>query len=328
MTLAIDFAIKDILPVVRSSRPGESIYDLALFEQQHEVAALVQQTMKLTLDDQQLPLDEIRVVQQQKDGVRILSQVNNLSGKSLTIEARLFDRFALGFRQFVTLNDPRGNRTSAILSQHNRSLTINLPAPGRADLFGNYLTEGIWHIWIGYDHIVFLISLLLPVAWVRTGSNNAIENPFKPVIIETFKVVSAFTVAHSLTLALTVFGLIHLPAVWVEAAIAASVVFAALNNVFLWIQKRLWFLAGLFGLIHGMGFASVLSELGLSPATRAWALVAFNLGVEIGQIFIVCCLLPFICIFSRKKFYRPVVLNGGSWCIALLASVWLVQRVA
>ena len=120
--------------------------------------------------------------------------------------------------------------------------------------------------------------------------------------------------------------MIELPSRWVESAIAASVVLAALNNVWPVFHSRRWMVAFAFGLIHGFGFASVLTDLGLPREALALALVGFNLGVEAGQLAIVAVFLPLAFALRRTAFYRRAVMLGGSLLIALLAAVWLIER--
>jgi len=140
------------------------------------------------------------------------------------------------------------------------------------------------------------------------------------------KIVTAFTLAHSITLSLAVLGFISLPSRLIESAIAVSVIAAALNNLHPLVQSRLWVVAFGFGLIHGLGFANVLTELGLSTDALAVALVSFNLGVEIGQVAIVCAILPLAYLCRHSWFYPRVVLGAGSFCIVAIAFVWLIER--
>jgi hypothetical protein len=140
------------------------------------------------------------------------------------------------------------------------------------------------------------------------------------------KVVTAFTLAHSFTLSLAALQVISLPSRLVESAIAASVVLAALNNLRGTIESRRWVLAFVFGLIHGFGFASVLTDLGLPQQALVLALVGFNVGVEVGQLAIVAVFLPLAFTLRGTRFYRVGVLKAGSLMVALLAGWWFVQR--
>ena len=210
-------------------------------------------------------------------------------------------------------------------------------APGevsRLQQFQQYLVEGVWHIWIGFDHILFLLSLLLPAVLVYAGPHapplrgqwSGAER-FGQVWREVLWVVTAFTVAHSITLSLAALGLISLPSRLVESAIALSVVLAAANNVWPVVAHRRWVVAFCFGLIHGFGFASVLAELGLPTDALALSLLGFNLGVEVGQMAIVASFLPIAFVLRHTTFYRKGVFVWGSLLTMLVAGLWLVERV-
>ncbi len=189
-----------------------------------------------------------------------------------------------------------------------------------------FVREGVWHIWTGFDHVLFLLSLLLPAVLVRKGRSWAPVPDLRRALCKTFVIVTAFTLAHSLTLSLAALELIALPSRWVESAIAASVVIAALNNVFPVLERRLWMVAFLFGLVHGFGFASALRDLGLARDNLLAALVSFNLGVEAGQVAIVAALLPVAFAMRQTWLYRRLTLAAGSLVIVALACVWLFER--
>lgn len=206
---------------------------------------------------------------------------------------------------------------TAVLSPE-RPMASLAGARTRLQQFVDYAREGVWHIWIGFDHVLFLVSLLLPAVM---GARR-----FAPVFWDVFRVVTAFTIAHSVTLALAALSVVALPSRLVESAIALSVVLAALNNLWPVVRGRRWIVAFVFGLIHGFGFASVLADLGLPQGALLLALVGFNLGVEAGQLAIVAAVLPLAYAFRASWGYRRVVFAGGSAAIALVAAVWLVER--
>ena len=194
--------------------------------------------------------------------------------------------------------------------------------------FVDYLREGIQHIWLGIDHVLFLIALLLPAPLVAAAGGLWLpRETFRAVGVEVLKVVTAFTVAHSITLSLAVLGALRLPGRWVEAAIAFSVFAAAWNNLRPFLPGRPWLLAFGFGLVHGLGFAGALSQLGLPRQAKGLALLAFNLGVEIGQLAIVALILPAMFAARRTPAYQRIVLRFGSLLIAWIAAVWLIERL-
>ena len=254
----------------------------------------------------------------------------------LTISCpRVPDRLTLRYTLFADL-DPqhRGLLNLAVNGATRTAVLVPAePAPtfelGHADAwsqFVDFVREGVWHIWIGFDHILFLLSLLLPAVLVWQAPAWRPAQTFRESFWDVVRIVTAFTVAHSITLTLATLGVVSLPSRWVESAIAASVVLAALNNVRPFVQGRRWAVAFGFGLIHGFGFASVLADLGLPREALALALVGFNLGVELGQLAIVVLFLPIAFALRRTALYRRWVMLGGSLLIALLAGVWFVER--
>jgi hypothetical protein len=210
-------------------------------------------------------------------------------------------------------------------TRHEQTFIATQPKPWQS--FLDYFHEGVWHIWIGVDHILFLLSLLLPAVLSRnTGRWRAVSD-FSTAFVDVVKTVTAFTLAHSLTLTLAALDIISFPLRIAESVIAASVIIAALNNVYPVIHGRRWAIAFGFGLIHGFGFASVLSNLGLSSGALVRSLLGFNLGVEAGQLAIVCLFLPLAFWLRATGFYRHVVVTAGSLVISGIAGLWLIERL-
>ncbi len=231
-------------------------------------------------------------------------------------------------RGLLKLTTPTGTRTAVLGPQANpQSFSLGAAAAGSTwAQFVTFVREGVWHIWIGFDHILFLLALLLPAVGVWQARRWQPVERLAPAGWDVLRIVTAFTVAHSVTLTLATLGWVSLPSRLVESAIAASVVLAALNNVWPLFQGRRWLVAFVFGLIHGFGFASVLADLGLPKDALVLALVGFNIGVELGQIAIVAVFLPLAFWLRHTAFYGRGVRVGGSLLIALLAAVWLVER--
>jgi hypothetical protein len=161
---------------------------------------------------------------------------------------------------------------------------------------------------------------------VHVGRHWEAAPSLKRSLLEVLKVVTAFTLAHSITLSLAVLGFVSLPSRFVESTIAASIIVAALNNLRGTIDKRRWVMAFVFGLVHGFGFASALADLGLPQGALALALVGFNLGVEIGQAAIVIVFVPVAFVLRRTEFYRRGVITVGSILVAAVAAYWFAQR--
>ncbi len=220
----------------------------------------------------------------------------------------------------------RGLTSSAIFSPDAAAQKFALAEPDRLQQFADYLTTGVWHIWLGFDHILFLLSLLLPAVLIWWDRQWRPAPSLHGCLLDVLKIVTAFTLAHSITLSLATLQVIALPSRWVEAAIAASVVFAALNNIVTLLPTRRWLAAFGFGLIHGFGFASVLTDLELPQGVLLLALVGFNGGVELGQIALVALFLPLAYGMRKSWVYRKLVLLGGSSLIALIAGAWFTER--
>ena len=220
-------------------------------------------------------------------------------------------------------------RTNAALSASAPTVTVSAGGGMSAQALA-WLREGVVHIGTGYDHVLFLLSLLLPAVLIRRRVDGrgawAPADGFRPAFIDVAKIVTAFTLAHSITLTLAALEIVALPARWVESAIALSVVLAALNNLFPVVRHGRWIAVFGFGLIHGFGFAGVLAELGLPRDALALSLAAFNAGVELGQLAIVLAFLPLAYAARATPAYRRYALGAGSVLIAVLAAVWFVER--
>src|SRR6266550_1929999 len=152
------------------------------------------------------------------------------SGPTLTIDYRLFFDIDPQHRGLLNLVE-NGNSTSIVFGAESSRRVVGGDATTPLVQFADYLDEGIWHIWLGFDHILFLVSLLLPAVLVRRNSEWRPAPSFRAAFVDVAKIVTAFTLAHSITLSLAALGVVSLPSIWIESAIALSVVFAALNNI-------------------------------------------------------------------------------------------------
>jgi hypothetical protein len=222
----------------------------------------------------------------------------------------------------------RGSEQAFVLADESRSTTFNLGSPDRLAQLRAFVDEGIWHILKGYDHILFLLTLLLPAVVLYRNGRWQPRESLREALLDVLKVVTAFTVAHSMTLTLAVNGLVNLPSRLVESGIALTVLLGALNNLFPIVRERRWAVAFAFGLIHGLGFASVLADLGLHGLNLALALIGFNAGVEVGQLAIVLVFIPIAYALRATAFYRRAFMPGGAVVIGCLAAYWLTIRVA
>ncbi|MBX3274073.1 MAG: HupE/UreJ family protein [Sandaracinaceae bacterium] len=194
-------------------------------------------------------------------------------------------------------------------------------APSLGETLLTFLLEGAIHLFTGYDHVLFLLSLLL------VAGELAARDGKKKAIVDVALLVTAFTVGHSVTLIAAALDVVALPSRLVESAIAASIVaVAGWNLVRLEARVGLRWVAAAFGLVHGFGFSSVLRELLLPAGQRVVALLAFNVGIELGQLAIVLLVVPLLALAGEARWYRSAVIRGGSALIALIASWWLVER--
>jgi hypothetical protein len=245
--------------------------------------------------------------------------------KKLSIDYTVLDSEDPSHRGLLSLS-ANGATQTAVLGGGSTPRLFELDHPSSWVAFIEYLCAGIRHIWSGIDHLLFLLSLLLPAVLARRQNRWEAVPIAAPAFISIVKVVTAFTLAHSITLSLAAFGVIRLPGRLTESVIAASIIVAALNNVFPRVTEARWRIAFAFGLLHGFGFASVLAEMGLPKGARLVSLVAFNLGVEAGQLAVVLAVMPLAYLLRSTVFYRRGVMPWGSSAIAALAMVWFVQR--
>jgi hypothetical protein len=195
------------------------------------------------------------------------------------------------------------------------------------------IKQGVWHIWIGTDHIFFLIALILPAVVWRRKENSLSPlkswkpvDRFKPAFMYIIKIITFFTIAHTITLSLAALDLISLPGWIVESIIAFSIGLAAFHNIIPIFKGRDWIIAFVFGLFHGFGFASVLGDIGLQDEFLAYSLLGFNIGVEIGQLVIIALIFPVLYFIRKRKSY-PTILIGGSIFLILASIYWIVERV-
>ena len=226
------------------------------------------------------------------------------------------------------------HRGIARIEQAGRASAVRLLEPAEliatpgADRLA-FLRDGVRHILTGYDHALFLLCLLLPAVLRRSpgGGWQPVER-LSQAVLPVAGIVSAFTLAHSITLGLAAAKLVSLPAALIEPAIAVTIVLAALDNIRPVFPVRRVVVTFCFGLIHGFGFAGVLGELNLPTPQFAWGLLEFNLGLEFGQLAIVLFATAALFALRARPAYRPVVVRGGSLAAIGVGMLWLVERTA
>ena len=202
------------------------------------------------------------------------------------------------------------------------------PAPEAAVFSHGFLREGIHHIVTGYDHVLFLMCLLLPSVMRRAPDGWRPVERLSQAVWPVVGIVTAFTVAHSITLALAAMKWVSLPPWFIEPAIAVTIILAALDNLRPIFRGRRAVVTFLFGLIHGFGFAGVLAELNLPTSEFAWALLQFNVGLELGQLMIVVVATAVLFALRQGKRYPAWVIRGGSVAAILVGLLWFIERTA
>ncbi|MBW2730899.1 MAG: HupE/UreJ family protein [Deltaproteobacteria bacterium] len=221
-------------------------------------------------------------------------------------------------RVFATfMGGPEAAPLTTVLDRKQRTLRLD---GGQAGLqASSFFGLGVGHILGGADHILFLMGLLLVIPLARSGNKR---HP----LVSLLQIITTFTLAHSVTLGATALGWIDLPSRAVEATIAVSICYIAVENL-LWAQSPLRLpLVGIFGLVHGLGFAHILAETPLPSEGKVLALASFNLGVEAGQLALVLALLPLGWFFSRWKSY-PTLFLVANGLLFIMGALWLVQRL-
>jgi hypothetical protein len=229
--------------------------------------------------------------------------------------------------QRVLLSATRGTeKLAGVISAETPAWT----EPVRVSAWRNFVRftgEGIWHVLIGYDHIAFVLLLLLPSVLRPVNGRWQGAPRLGDVARDIFTIITAFTLAHSTTLALAVTGTLRLPTQPIEVAIAASIAVAGGINLLPQLSRLRLPLAFGFGFVHGFGFANALSEIDASGATLMPLLAGFNIGVEIAQLSIVALVLPAIYLARGTRWYASGVMPLGSCALGAAGVVWLLQRL-
>jgi hydrogenase/urease accessory protein HupE len=234
----------------------------------------------------------------------------------LTVRSPLIAKLAPGHRQLLTVTDSHGRVLAERLlkaDQDCAELEIESRS-ARTTSFAAFVALGVEHILTGYDHLLFLVALLI------------VTRSF----MQSLKTITCFTAAHSVALALATFNVVQIPGRIVESLIAASIVYVSVENLVRRAEpRRRWLLTFAFGLIHGLGFASVLREMGIGSRGSGIVLplLSFNLGVELGQILVAAVLLPLLWKVGERPVFVRRWVPACSILVTLAGSCWLVQRM-
>ena len=324
-----DIALRDLDYAIGLDGNGDGSLTWGEVKARHrDIAAYALSQLRISAAGKACDLHEVtHLIDDHSDGAYAVLQFSAdcAADTPLEVQYRLLFDLDPQHRGLLRLSH-EAQTITAVFSPDKPTQRFTLAEESKWRQFLDYCQEGTWHIWIGFDHVLFLLSLLLPSVLTLKAGRWSASAEFSSAFWEVFKIVTAFTLAHSITLSLAALEVVSLPSRWVESAIAASVLVAALNNVFPIVHAKRWLVAFVFGLIHGFGFASVLGDLGLPRGSLLVALVSFNLGVEIGQLAIVAAFLPMAFALRRTAAYQSGALVGGSLAIAALALVWLAER--
>ena len=312
-----------------------------------EAATQMQPTLQIWANGQSYEIvmttTDVRVLPQTGTYALLSFEVPQLTDvpDALDIEYRfLFDDVDPDHRGMLVIeNNTRTNTTdnerivSAIFDPHHGRQEVSLLRTPWWKVLADFVKHGVWHIWIGLDHILFILALLLPsvLKWDPEASPKASWQPvdtFRDAMWNVLKVITLFTVAHSITLSLASLNLVQLPSSIVESIIALSIAVTAANNFRPLLSHRVWFVVVAFGLFHGFGFASVLAPLGLMTSNLVLALFGFNVGVELGQVAIIAVVFPILYALRKQSFYVPLILKLGSLALIGMSIYWFCERFA
>ncbi|MFM7749407.1 MAG: HupE/UreJ family protein [Opitutaceae bacterium] len=336
LVLTTGFAPVDIQTLLPGSFPRHDVWGQAEFEAARPLLlALAPGLWELVVSGAKVPVREVSVELLPGDNVsfRHVLPVPGSPG-DLTLRAARVPDLPEGHRQFVIISDQAGSTVAKkLVSRRDFTLAVASTAPsavtastgGAVPLSAQsepgdlpsafeFLKLGVEHIWTGYDHLLFLFALLVVCTSFRS----------------TVAIITCFTLAHSLTLALATLDVVHVPSRWVEPLIAASIVFVGVENL---IRRGAeppgrWALTFVFGLVHGFGFAGILRDLGLGSAKGGilMPLFSFNLGVELGQIAIAAIVLPLVWRLRKKEAFVARGVPALSAVVTLMGLYWLLAR--
>ncbi len=284
------------------------------------LAQLFKDAFQVAIDEAPLPPAEPQL-KLDESNAEILMHFDRSPGSMLTAKSAFLDRLPPGHRQYFSVQDNLGKAIiERLLDKNDNTVRFELSALNHSSdnpapqSFGGFLLLGIEHILTGYDHLLFLFALLLV-------SGN---------FLSSFKIITCFTIAHSVTLALATLNVVQIPSRIVEPLIAASIVYVGVENLASkGAPQGRWLLTFAFGLVHGFGFATVLRELGVASDTRSVAmpLLSFNLGVEIGQIVIAAIILPVVWRLRKHPGFVRRWIPACSVAVALAGAFWFIQRI-
>jgi hydrogenase/urease accessory protein HupE len=319
----LTLAVKDAVQLVELDEDHDGIVSQAEFARSRpQLEAAVERQVVITADEKVIKNKSIHSRLDENNNVEVLLNFDAVVFSNLEIQSKFIASLPLGHRQYLQIQNSTGQTLfERLLSATTDRATVQVPQTEASTValeavksFTNFLCLGVKHILTGYDHLLFLFGLLL----VARG------------FFSSLGIITAFTIAHSITLAVATLHVVQIPSRIVEPLIAASIVFVGIEN--LWrgdIPTARRMVAFGFGLIHGFGFASALREAGIGSGTGGilLPLFSFNLGVELGQIMVAAVALPIIWKLRENPMFIARWAPACSAAVVLLGSFWFVQRV-
>lgn len=315
----LTFARREIESLVRMDTDAtDSVSATELVAVRPRLRMLGRDAVALSVDGQPLVAQVATVELDKSDALHMRLNFPRPPGARLRVSMPIIAQLARGHRQYIAVQDAKGNpiATHILDAAHAGfalALSHTVTAAPESPAWRHFLRLGVEHIVAGYDHLLFLFGLLV----VSSSFASA------------WRIITSFTVAHSITLALATLNVVQLPPRLVEPLIAASIVYVGLENLWHRHFHRRWLLTFGFGLVHGLGFASVLRELSLGTKVEGevvMPLLAFNVGVELGQVAIALVVLPFIWYVQRLPHFSPRFATICSALVVLAGAYWLVER--
>ncbi|HJW37131.1 MAG TPA: HupE/UreJ family protein [Candidatus Udaeobacter sp.] len=319
----LTLAVKDAAQVAELDKDHDGIVTQAEFAQtRSQLETAVARLLFIAADGKVAKAQSVRGQLDENNNVEVRLNFHVVGFSSLEIQSKIIASLPLGHRQYLQIQNSTGQTLfERLLSAPTDRATVELPhtdastvALEAARSFANFLCLGVKHILTGYDHLLFLFGLLL----VAGG------------FFSSLGIITSFTIAHSITLAVATLQLVQIPSRIVEPLIAASIVFVGIENLLRGdIPKARRMVPFGFGLVHGFGFASALREAGIGSGTGGVVLplFSFNLGVELGQIMVAAVALPIIWKLRENPMFIARWAPACSAAVVLLGSFWFVQRV-
>ncbi len=312
--ISITFALQDTESFAPMDKDGDAEVTASEREaSKPEIAALISKELEITLNNENVkPFEIANVTFDAQNNAHLLFHYQP-AATSLKMQLLFLNKLPEGHKQVVTIKDATGkNLSEKMLTQQDNVIELNLAGGESTSMFKDFFVLGVEHILTGYDHLLFLFALLI------------VTHRFW----SAFGIITFFTIAHSITLALAGMNLVTIPSTIVEPLIAASIVYVGAENLIRKEPKGRKYLTFAFGLIHGFGFAAILQEMNITSIETGILvpLFSFNLGVETGQLIVTSISLPIIWWLHTKPLIEKYFVPVSSVFVCLAGGYWLIER--